>query len=123
MLLIILNSIRSISMMAALVEFCEKYFLEGQNLKKEIEKDETNEKKKWIRKVIESKRFMGILIPFVFFEICWWLLAVQHDFFRYSLFYLKGINFRGIKYWRNKFSRKLLEGGKKTINDNDYNYD
>jgi uncharacterized membrane protein YwzB len=34
--------------------------------------------------MIKHRRQIGILIPLVFFELCWWSLAIKHDLF--SLF-------------------------------------
>ena len=39
----------------------------------------------WQERILVShRRLIGILIPFCFFQICWWCLAFKHDLF--SLF-------------------------------------
>ena len=44
-----------------------------------------DENAKWTDKImVKYRRLIGILIPFVFFQVCWWCLAIKHDFF--SLF-------------------------------------
>ncbi len=39
----------------------------------------------WQEKIlVKYRRHFGVLIPFLFFQFCWWCLAVKNDFF--SLF-------------------------------------
>ena len=59
----------------------------GQKLTKNQEEALANidENAKWTDKImVKYRRLIGILIPFVFFQVCWWCLAIKHDFF--SLF-------------------------------------
>jgi len=61
--------------------FFKKYFLEGQKLRKPVKTTESG--LPWWKKVINSKKFWAILMPFVFWEVIWWSLAVRHDYFQY----------------------------------------
>ena len=31
--------------------------------------------------MVNYRRLIGILIPFIFFQVCWWCLAFKHDYF------------------------------------------
>lgn len=67
--------------------FVKKYFLEGQKLNSKQTEALANlgPNATWQEKVmVKHRRLVGILIPFSFFQICWWCLAIKHDFF--SLF-------------------------------------
>ena len=33
------------------------------------------------RVIVKHRRLIGILIPLCFFELCWWALAIKHDYF------------------------------------------
>ena len=33
--------------------------------------------------MVKYRKLIGILIPFAFFQISWWCLAVRHDYFSY----------------------------------------
>ena len=61
--------------------FFKKYFLEGQKLRKPVKT--TDSGLPWWKKVISSKKFWAILMPFVFWEVIWWSLAIRHDYFQY----------------------------------------
>merc|ERR1712038_1583869 len=67
--------------------FVIKYFWEGQKLTEKQTKALENldpDASFGERLMVKHRRLIGILIPLVFFEVCWWLLAVRWDFF--SLF-------------------------------------
>ena len=70
------NKRRSVAM-----KFLKKYFWEGQKLDVEVKTSEVN--MPFWKRVIRSRLFWGITIPLIFFEVCWWLLAVKHDYFQY----------------------------------------
>ena len=74
------NEVKTQSSMAK--SFIIKYFLEGQNLKVGIA-SKSDPNLPFFRRILSNRRFWGIIIPLIFFEVCWWLLAVKHDFFRY----------------------------------------
>ena len=67
--------------------FWRKYFLEGQKLNQTQAQALANldESAPWTDKLlVKYRRFIGVLIPFFFFQFCWWCLAFKHDLF--SLF-------------------------------------
>lgn len=74
-------------------DFFVKYFWEGQSLKDEAstsaslqtEEEEREEETRvsWWNRIFANPRVVGILIPFTFFQTCWWLLAVKHNFFAF----------------------------------------
>ena len=36
----------------------------------------------WSQKLmVNHRRTLGVLIPFCFYQLCWWCLAFKHDFF------------------------------------------
>ena len=36
----------------------------------------------WSEKLmVNHRRTLGVLIPFCFYQLCWWCLAFKHDFF------------------------------------------
>ena len=40
----------------------------------------------WSEKLmIKYRKEIGILIPFLFFQITWWCLAIRHDYFSYFM--------------------------------------
>ena len=62
------------------------YFLpfSGQKLTKSQEEALANldENAKLTDKImVKYRRLIGILIPFIFFQVCWWCLAFKHDYF------------------------------------------
>ena len=62
------------------------YFLPflGQKLTKSQEEALANldENAKLTEKImVKYRRLIGILIPFIFFQVCWWCLAFKHDYF------------------------------------------
>ena len=66
--------------------FIQKYFLEGQKLEeKQKAALETlpSDAPVMTRILVKHRRLIGILIPMLFFEILWWMLAFRHDFFSY----------------------------------------
>jgi len=65
-------------------KFFTKYFLEGQKLSEKQTQAIANldENAPWSKKVmVKYRKEIGILIPFLFFQITWWCLAIRHDFF------------------------------------------
>ena len=67
--------------------FLNKYFLEGQKLNETQTKAlaELDPNAPWNEKLmVKYRKTLGVLIPFCFYQICWWCLAFKHDFF--SLF-------------------------------------
>jgi hypothetical protein len=64
------------------MRFTRKYFLEGQNLKGGANPVINHNMPIW-KRIVTSRRFWGIIIPLIFFEVCWWSLAVKHNFFKY----------------------------------------
>ena len=36
-----------------------------------------------LRRFLSNRRLIGILLPLVFFHVCWWCLAIKHNFFKY----------------------------------------
>jgi len=69
--------------MDGIQQFFSKYFLEGQNLKEDAEKRSGAEVTSSYKSFVSSRRFIGILIPFIFFDVCWWCLAVKRNYFSY----------------------------------------
>ena len=70
-----------------LKHFINKYFREGQKLTSDQVEALANldPNAPWQEKVmIKHRKLIGFLIPFCFFQLCWWCLAFKHDFF--SLF-------------------------------------
>jgi len=65
-----------------MTKFLKKYFLEGQKLSGVVQTQTEENFPVW-KRVVYSRRFWGIIIPLTFFEVCWWCLAVKHDFFKY----------------------------------------
>ncbi|CAD5227057.1 unnamed protein product [Bursaphelenchus xylophilus] len=63
-------------------EFFKKYFLQGQELDPDLQK-----------KIVEVggiqnlpfyeryRKYLALLYPFMFFQVCWWSLAIKHDIF------------------------------------------
>ena len=70
-----------------LKHFINKYFREGQKLNSDQVQALANldPNAPWQEKVmIKHRKLIGFLIPFSFFQLCWWCLAFKYDFF--SLF-------------------------------------
>ena len=64
--------------------FITKYFLEGQKLNDNQVKAlaELDPNASWSEKLmVKHRRTLGVLIPFAFYQLCWWCLAFKHDFF------------------------------------------
>eukprot|EP00093_Oithona_nana_P003412 03412.XXX_113228_115021_1 [CDS] Oithona nana genome sequencing. len=70
-----------------LKHFINKYFREGQKLNSDQVQALANldPNAPWQEKMmIKHRKLIGFLIPFSFFQLCWWCLAFKYDFF--SLF-------------------------------------
>ena len=65
-----------------IMRFTRKYFLEGQKLMDSANPVIKHTLPFW-KRVVTSRRFWGIIIPLIFFEVCWWSLAIKHNFFKY----------------------------------------
>jgi len=81
------SGIKSKMLAGKMKAFVIKYFWEGQKLTEKQTKALENldpDASFAERLMVKHRRLIGILIPLVFFEVCWWLLAVRWDFF--SLF-------------------------------------
>ena len=65
------------------MNFIRKYFMEGQKLKENVDSIHTSKNESLWRRIISRRQFWGIAIPLTFFEVCWWSLAIKHDFFAY----------------------------------------
>eukprot|EP00095_Tigriopus_kingsejongensis_P010879 maker-scaffold86_size395752-snap-gene-1.12 protein:Tk10879 transcript:maker-scaffold86_size395752-snap-gene-1.12-mRNA-1 annotation:"hypothetical protein Y032_0347g3155" len=66
--------------------FFIKYFFEGQNLSSEHSDaiENLQDDAPWTEKImVKHRRLVGILIPLVFFQVCWWTLAIRWDYFQY----------------------------------------
>ena len=58
----------------------------GQKLSKSHENELQNlpPNAPWHRKLmVKNRRLIGVLIPFTFYNIVWWSLAIKHDYFAY----------------------------------------
>lgn len=67
-------------------QFFKKYFWEGQKLadtQHEALKNLPKDASMWTKLVVKHRLLVGILIPLLFFEILWWLLAIRHNYFEY----------------------------------------
>jgi len=67
-------------------KFFKKYFLEGQKLNPKQAQaianlDENAPLAK--RLMVKHRKEIGIIVPFLFFQIAWWCLAIRHDYFSY----------------------------------------
>ena len=65
------------------MNFIRKYFLEGQKLKESVDIIHTSKNDPFWKRILSNRKFLGIVIPLIFFEVCWWSLAIKHDFFSY----------------------------------------
>jgi len=68
-------------------QFVRKYFLAGQSLEEgQVTALATLTQDVGLvdRIMVTQRKLIGILLPVLFFEICWWCQAVKHDYF--SLF-------------------------------------
>ena len=63
--------------------FVKKYFQEGQNLQRGASNEKADNNVSLWKRIVTSRRFWGIIIPLTFFEVCWWSLAIRHNFFKY----------------------------------------
>lgn len=65
--------------------FLKKYFLEGQKLRDSVQQQNKSAEPDlpWWKRVVNSRKFWAILLPFLFWEVIWWTLAVRHNFFQY----------------------------------------
>merc|ERR1711971_994729 len=67
-------------------QFLKKYFMDGQKLEdKQIEAlAALPADASFLQKLlVKHRRLIGILIPLIFFETCWWCQAIKHDYFSY----------------------------------------
>ncbi|XP_059097364.1 uncharacterized protein LOC131891741 isoform X2 [Tigriopus californicus] len=67
-------------------KFFIKYFFEGQKLSTDQAKaiENLREDSPWTERVlVKHRRLVGILIPLVFFQLCWWTLAIRWNYFQY----------------------------------------
>jgi len=67
-------------------QFLKKYFWEGQKLgdkQQEALKTLPEDASVWTKILVKHRLLVGILIPLLFFEILWWLLAIRHNYFEY----------------------------------------
>ena len=65
------------------MNFIRKYFLDGQKLKENVDAIHSSSNQPFHKRILSNRQFWGILIPLTFFEVCWWSLAIKHDFFDY----------------------------------------
>eukprot|EP00095_Tigriopus_kingsejongensis_P010878 maker-scaffold86_size395752-snap-gene-1.13 protein:Tk10878 transcript:maker-scaffold86_size395752-snap-gene-1.13-mRNA-1 annotation:"Protein C15A11.4" len=66
--------------------FFVKYFFEGQKLSSQQSKAIENLKDDapWTKRIlVKHRRLVGILIPLMFFQVCWWCLAIRWNYFQY----------------------------------------
>jgi len=67
-------------------QFLKKYFMDGQKLEdKQVEAlAALPSDASFLQKLlVKHRRLIGILIPLIFFETCWWCQAIKHDYFSY----------------------------------------
>jgi len=67
-------------------QFIRKYFLEGQKLEDKQAtalKTLPEDASVWTKLLVKHRLLVGILIPLVFFQTLWWLLAIRHNYFAY----------------------------------------
>lgn len=67
-------------------QFFVKYFFEGQKLNdtQATAIENLSEDAPWSEiLLVKHRRIVGILIPLIFFQVCWWTLAVKWDYFQY----------------------------------------
>ena len=76
------KSTNTITLKMRVIRFVKKYFLEGQKLQEDAHQRANLSMPLW-KQVVTSRRFWGIAIPLIFFEVCWWSLATKHNLFRY----------------------------------------
>ncbi|KAI6183802.1 Protein of unknown function DUF81 domain containing protein [Aphelenchoides bicaudatus] len=62
-------------------EFFRKYFLEGQKLDEAVQ-NEIDFNRKNLPFHEKYRKFIAVLIPFIFFQLCWWSLAIRYDLFQ-----------------------------------------
>ncbi|KAI6194642.1 hypothetical protein M3Y96_01146300 [Aphelenchoides besseyi] len=62
-------------------EFFTKYFLEGQNLNNSL-KNEHEIKGVHLPFHERYRKYIAFVLPFIFFQICWWSLAIRYNLFR-----------------------------------------
>ncbi|KAI6197216.1 hypothetical protein M3Y94_01198100 [Aphelenchoides besseyi] len=62
-------------------EFFAKYFLEGQNLNNSLK---TEHEIQGVALPFHERyrKYIAFVLPFLFFQICWWSLAIRYDLFR-----------------------------------------
>lgn len=66
-----------------MIAFFKKYFWEGQKLRDSVQIESTDsDLPKW-KQVVRSRKFWAILMPFIFWEVIWWTLAVRYNLFQY----------------------------------------
>ena len=54
------------------------------NQKQTLALAKLDENSTWQKKLmVNYRKEIGILIPFLFFQITWWCLAIRHDYFSY----------------------------------------
>ena len=66
------DKIKQNSSQMKVTKFLKKYFLEGQKLDGDV-KPLVDEDVPFWKKVVSSRRFWGIIIPLIFFEVCYYL--------------------------------------------------
>lgn len=67
-------------------QFIRKYFMDGQKLEagQVAALASLPEDAPLLQRIlVRHRRSIGILIPLIFFETCWWCQAVKHDYFSY----------------------------------------
>ena len=67
-------------------QFLKKYFFEGQKLNETQTKalTELDPNAPWSKKLmVKHRKTLGVLIPFCFYQLCWWCLAIKNDYFNW----------------------------------------
>jgi len=78
--------IHSVQIMDKGKKFIRKYFLDGQKLEAgqvAALASLPDDAPLLDRVMVKHRRLIGILIPLLFFEACWWCQAIKHDYFAY----------------------------------------
>ncbi|CAD5225596.1 unnamed protein product [Bursaphelenchus okinawaensis] len=64
-----------------LKEFMKKYFLEGQRLDNKLQEKIDAQGRENLSFHEKYRKYLAFLLPFIFFQTCWWSLAIRNNLF------------------------------------------
>ncbi|CAD5228689.1 unnamed protein product [Bursaphelenchus xylophilus] len=60
-------------------DFVRKYFFQGQNLDERLQAQLDEIEKEKLPFHERYRKFLALFLPFLFFQVCWWTIALKHD--------------------------------------------